>query len=289
MNKIQTFFDRFEKNSKKLTKKQYSVAEYILKNYKTAVFLSSIDLGKQVGTSEATVIRLANALGYSGYLEMVKDIQDYIRREITTIDKVENIENSYKSNTTLDQIIDNNLSIVKSIKQYVSNEDISRIVKDIKKYKKIVIVGFETSSGIAEYIGYNLVRIVPDVEIVTHSSDNLFNIVSNADKNTFIIVLSFPRYSKNVVKLTKLFRKNNAKILSVTDSILSPIKKYSDHSIIIPLNNTNTLYQDVTVGIMTIFQAIFLQYVSNNREGVHKRLKELEEFNQEYEMFIKEE
>lgn len=287
MNRIQTFFDRFEKNSKVLTKKQYSAAEYILKNYKTAVFLSSIDLGKQVGTSEATVIRLANALGYSGYLEMVKDIQDYIRREITTLDKVENIENSYKANTTLDQIIDNNLSIVKSIKQYVSNEDISRIAKDIKKYKKVVIVGFETSSGIAEYIGYNLVRIAPDVEIVTHSSDNLFNIVSNADKNTFIIVLSFPRYSKNVVKLTKLFRKNNAKILSITDSILSPIKKYSDYSITISLNNTNTLYQDVTVGVMTIFQAIFLQYVSNNREEVHKRLKELEEFNEGYEMFIK--
>lgn len=287
MNKGLTFFERFEKKNKELTKKQYMVAEYILKNYKTAVFLSSIDLGKKVGTSEATVIRLANALGYSGYLEMVKDIQDYIRREITTLEKIENIENTYKDKTTFDEIIDNNLSIIKALKKYISDEDISKIVNDISNHKKVVVVGFETSSGIAEYIGYNLVRIFPFVEIVTHSSENLFNIVSNVDENTFVIVLSFPRYSRNVVKLTKLFRKNKARIVSVTDSILSPIKEYSDYSLIIPLHDTSTLYQDVTVGVMTIFQAVMLQYVSNNREKVQKRLKELEEFNEGYEMFIK--
>lgn len=286
MEKTLTFFDRFEKYNKKLSKKQYKLGEYILNNYKTAVFLSSIELGKKVDTSEATVIRLANSLGYSGYLEMVKDIQNYIRREITTLEKIENIENIDKDKTTLDEIIDNNLSIIRSLKKYIKDEEIEKVVNDIVNHDKVIVMGFETSSGIAEYIGYHLVRICPDVEIVNQKSGNLFNIVSNVDEKTFVIALSFPRYSKNVVNLAKLFKANKARVLAVTNSILSPIKEYSDYSIIIPPHDTN-LYQDVTVGVMTIFQAVLLKYVSKNYDQVQKRLADLEEFNKGYEMFIK--
>ncbi|WP_432663527.1 MurR/RpiR family transcriptional regulator [Wukongibacter baidiensis] len=281
------FFQRFEKSNKELTKKQYMVAEYILKNYKTAVFLSSIELGKKANTSEATVIRLANALGYSGYLEMVKDIQDYIRREITTLEKVEKIENIYKDKTVLDEIIDTNLLMVKSIRKYISNDDILKIVTDISEYEKIMVVGFESSSGVAEYIGYNLSRIVSNVEVINHSSRDLFNIASKFDNKTFGIIISFPRYSKNTVNLAKLLKRQGARTFAITDSILSPVKEYSDYSIIVPLHDSNKFYPDVTIGVMTIFQAVLLQYITDNYKAAQNRLKGLEEFNEVYESFKK--
>lgn len=280
------FFQRFEKNSKDLTKKQYMVAEYIINNYKIAVFLSSIELGKKVNTSEATVIRLAHALGYSGYLEMVKDLQDYIRREITTVEKVQKLENIYKDKTVLDEIIDTNLLMIKSIRKYISNDDISKIVTDISNYEKVMVVGFETSSGIAEYLGYNLSRIIPNVEVINHSSRDLFNIASKFDEKTFGIIISFPRYSKNTVNMAKLLKKQGAKTFSITDSILSPVKEYSDYSIIVPLQESNKFYPDVTIGVMTILQAVLLQYITDNYEEVQKRLKILEEFNEAHGLFI---
>lgn len=261
------------------------VAEYILNNYKIAVFLSSIELGRKVHTSEATVIRLANSLGYSGYLEMVKDLQDYIRREITTLEKVEKIENIYKDKTVLDEIIDTNLSMTKSIRTCISNDDISKIITDISNHEKVVVVGFETSSGIAEYLGYNLSRIIPNVEVINHSSRDLFNIASKFDEKTFGIIISFPRYSKNAVNLSKLLKKQGAKTFSITDNILSPVKEYSDYSIIVPLQDSNKFYPDVTIGIMTILQAVLLQYITDNYEEVQRRLKGLEEFNEVYELF----
>ncbi|WP_432408305.1 MurR/RpiR family transcriptional regulator [Wukongibacter sp. M2B1] len=281
------FFQRFEKCNRELTKKQYMIAEYILNNYKTAVFLSSIELGKKANTSEATVIRLANALGYSGYLDMIKDIQDYIRREITTIEKVEKLENIYKDKTVLDEIIYTNLFMIKSLRKYINNDDILKIVTDISKYNKVVVVGFESSSGIAEYIGYNLSRIASNIEVINHSSRDLFNVISKLDDKTFGIIISFPRYSKNTVNIAKLLKKKGAKIFSITDSILSPVKEYSDYSIIVPLQDSNRFYSDITIGVMTIFQGVLLQYITDNYEDVQKRLKDLEEFNEVYGLFEK--
>ncbi|MTI65629.1 MAG: MurR/RpiR family transcriptional regulator [Firmicutes bacterium] len=281
-----TFFDRVAKSKDKLTKKQLKLAEFIMRNYKTAVFLSSIELGEQVDTSEATVIRLANALGYLGYTDLIKDIQSYIKEEITTIDKLENLGNIYKDKSILDEVLKNNSLMIKSLKKYIRQDDIEKITEDMSKYKRIVIVGFESSAGLAEYIGYNLVRMAQNVEVVTHNYGNIFNLINNVDDRTFVIVISFPRYSNKVVKLARLFKNKDAKTFVVTDSEMSPLIKYGDYSITIPVHDNYISNLDVSVAVITLFQGIMLQYGAINYNQVKKKLKDLEEFNKDYEMFF---
>ena len=57
---IQSQYTRFSKGQK-------LIAQYILKNYDKVAFMTACKLGETVGVSESTVVRFANALGYSGY------------------------------------------------------------------------------------------------------------------------------------------------------------------------------------------------------------------------------
>ena len=59
--------NKIDKNYEQMSKGQKLLADYILKNYDKAVFLTAAKLGKVVGVSESTVVRFATQLGYQGY------------------------------------------------------------------------------------------------------------------------------------------------------------------------------------------------------------------------------
>ena len=67
------------------SKGQKLIAKYIVVNYDKAAFMTASKLGKTVGVSESTVVRFAAELGYDGYPEMRKALQEMIRNRLTSI------------------------------------------------------------------------------------------------------------------------------------------------------------------------------------------------------------
>lgn len=286
MDDNNSFFKRIEENRRDLTKKQAQLAEYILNNYKTAAFLSSVPMGKKAGVSEATVIRLSRALGYEGFIDMMKDIQEYVKNEITTVDKLENMGKIYRNKTILDEVAYNNQMIIKTLRKNISQNKVTEAVKKMSNCNRIIIMGLEGSSGVAEYLGYNLVRIAPHVDVINENHNNLVNIVKNCDENTFVIIMSFPRYSKRIIKLAGLLKKSNANILSITDSVMSPVAKLSDYIFQIPKYDSYSSSLDVSVGTMTLAQVIIMEYGTQNYEIAKKNLEAIEEFNKNFDVFM---
>ena len=71
----------------KLSKGQKLIAEYILKNYDKAAFMTAAKLGVSVGVSESTVVRFAIELGFSGYPKLQKSLQELIKNKLTTVQR----------------------------------------------------------------------------------------------------------------------------------------------------------------------------------------------------------
>ena len=73
----------------KLSKGQKLIAEYILKNYDKAAFMTAAKLGNNVGVSESTVVRFATELGFSGYPKLQKALQELIKNKLTSVQRLE--------------------------------------------------------------------------------------------------------------------------------------------------------------------------------------------------------
>ena len=67
----------------RLSKGQKLIAEYILKYYDKAAFMTAAKLGDSVGVSESTVVRFAIELGFSGYTKLQKSLQELIKNKLT--------------------------------------------------------------------------------------------------------------------------------------------------------------------------------------------------------------
>lgn len=282
-----TFFKRLDDCYENLTKKQIKLADYIRSNYKTAVFLACVPLAREVGVSEATVVRFANALGYEGFTEMINHIREYMKNEITTLDKVKGLESAYKNSDVVVEITENNVKIIRSLQKLVTREKLDAVVENMVRCRKMVICGFEGSSGLAEYMGYHMVRAGRQVEIVNEKFGNLFSIVNSVDQDTFVISVGFPRYVKDQLKLSKILSDKGANILAITDSPKSPLMEHSDYSFIIPIDSRHGSNIDVYVAVMSLFQILVFEFGLKDYDNIKRNLNLLEGFNTYFDIFHK--
>ena len=77
-----------QQNFARLSKGQKLIAEYIMDNYDKAAFMTAAKLGQIVSVSESTVVRFANTLGYEGYRDLQKDLQELVKNKLTTVQRI---------------------------------------------------------------------------------------------------------------------------------------------------------------------------------------------------------
>ena len=79
---------RIQKYDKTFSKGQKRLAAYVLKNYDKAVFLTASKLGKEVGVSESTTVRFATQLGYKGFPEFHRALEELVRNKLNSIQRM---------------------------------------------------------------------------------------------------------------------------------------------------------------------------------------------------------
>ncbi|MFR3499472.1 MAG: MurR/RpiR family transcriptional regulator, partial [Paraclostridium bifermentans] len=81
--------DDIQKQYPRLSKGQKLIAQYLISSYDKVAFMTASKLGEEVGVSESTVVRFANALGFSGYPKLQDALQELIKNKLTTVQRVE--------------------------------------------------------------------------------------------------------------------------------------------------------------------------------------------------------
>ena len=77
MNK--DLLSRIEEGLPGFSKGQKQIARYIMEHYEQAAYMTAAKIGALVGVSESTVVRFANELGFAGYPELQRGLQELIR------------------------------------------------------------------------------------------------------------------------------------------------------------------------------------------------------------------
>lgn len=289
MKKEETFFDRLNQNYNNLSKKQLLTGDYIKENYMTAALMSIIPLSKEIGVSEATVVRFANVLGYKGFIEMMHDIKKYIKRELTTVDRFEKYQNENDNISPIYNVLSDNINILNRLSLDISRELIIEIANNIKTAKRVIVVGFESTAPFAEYFVYHMTRSGKDVQAITEKTGDLFNILNFIKEEDFCISISISRHSAKQISIMKYLKEKGVKIYSITDNCKSPTVKYSQYNTFLPMNNSLMRISSIHIAILALFQMIMSEYILLNDTEVSKNLNNLEYYNEFFNMFFEEE
>lgn len=269
-----------------LSKGHKLIATYILEHYDKAAYMTAAKLGTVVGISESTVVRFATEIGFDGFPNLQKSIQDAIKNKLTTIQRIGVSSDQIGEEDILEKVLNFDIDRIKKTLEETSRKDFNNAVEVIAQAKRIYIIGSRSASTLAGFLSFYFNLIFPDIKLVdTTSKSEMFEQIMRIDENDVIIGISFPRYSKQTVTAFKYARGNKANVIAITDSHSSPLAKYADNVLI--ARSDMASFVDSLVAPLSLINALIVAVSIKNRSYVTESLEKLESIWDEFQVYEK--
>ena len=268
------------------SKGQKRIANYILNHYDKAAYMTASKMGQLVGVSESTVVRFAIELGFEGYPDMQKSLQELIRMKLTSVQRVEVTNSLIGEGDVLEKILMSDAEKIRRTLEEVDREAFEAAVDKIVAADKIYIIGVRSSSSLAGFLNFNFRMIFDNVKFVqTTSGSEMFEQIMSIGPNDVMIAISFPRYSKRIVNAVEYAHNAGADVISLTDCHQSPIAGVADQLLL--ARSDLVSFVDSLVAPLSIINAIIVAVSRKKMDDIRIRFDKLEKIWDEYEVYDK--
>lgn len=279
---------KIEENYSGFSKRQKLLADYITKNYDKAAFLTAAKLGSAVGVSESTVVRFATELGYKGYPGFQKALEELVRTKLNSIQRMEVTYGRITQSEILESVLHSDIDKIKLTLANIDQNAFEMAVDTILNARKIYIVGIRSCAPLAEFLSFYLNLICDNVVPVhTNASSEVFEQMIRISEEDVIIGISFPRYSMRTLKALEFASNRKAKVITLTDSIHSPINLYSSCNLIARSDMASIV--DSLVAPLSVINALVVALCMKKQNEVITTLETLEEIWDEYQVYSSDE
>ena len=188
-------------SGKKLSKSHRRIAECIVSHYDKVVFMTASKLGEYVRVAESTVVRFAAALGYSGYPQLQKALQEMIRNKLTAVQRMEVTSDRMGDQDILRSVLSSDIDKIRMTLDEIDRNSFQSAVEAILHAKNIYILGVRSSASLSGFIGFYFNLMFDNVKLIhTNSVSEIFEQILRVGDGDVVFGVSFPRYSKRTLK-----------------------------------------------------------------------------------------
>jgi DNA-binding MurR/RpiR family transcriptional regulator len=256
-----------------LPENQRKVADFLIQHIREAPFLSVVEIEDRSGASKATVVRLAQSLGFSGFLEMrgklIKGVQSQMR-----ITEMFPLLAGTSREETLTAVADQD---VRNINQTINQLD-RKVFRDVARMilnaSRVYTLGLGISSLMARILAYSLSQVAIRSTSLVHDYETFIEQIHLFERSDLIIAFSFPPYSKETIEVVRAAARRKARIVAVTDRVTSPVSLYAAR--VLPVVSQNMLFTNSFSAISVIINALTTEVALLNKAKALKNLKESE-------------
>ena len=276
--------DRMSECYPSMSKGHKKLAAYITSNYDTAVFLTAAKLGEEVGVSESTTVRFATLLGYKGFPEFHKALEEVVKDKLHSVQKIEITASKMTKTQVLETVMNSDAEKIRVTLDTISKSAFEQAVDCIMEAKNIYVVGIRTCTPLAGFLGFYLNMLFKNVTVVTtNSASEIFEQIIDIDCEDLLIGISFPRYSMRTLKAMEFANDRNAKVISITDDKNSPLNLYSSCNLIAKSEMATVV--DSLVAPLSVINALVVALCMKKPEFVTERLGLLEKVWNDYQVY----
>jgi len=276
--------NRINERYGRMSKGQKLLASYITDNYDKAVFLTAARLGEVVGVSESTVVRFAANLGYKGYPEFQEALEEMVRNKLSSVQRMEVTYGRIGQSKILEAVLQADMEKIKGTLEKIDQNAFELAVDTILNARKIYVVGIRSCAPLAGFLAFYLNFMFENVvQLHTNSSSELFEQMVRINREDVIIGISFPRYSMRTLKALEFANNRNAKVITLTDSVHSPMNLYSSCNLIADSDMASIV--DSLVAPLSVINALIVALCMRKQDEVAETFETLEDIWDEYQVY----
>ena len=267
----------------RLSKGQKLIAEYILKHYDKAAFMTAAKLGVSVGVSESTVVRFATELGFDGYPKLQKALQELIKTKLTSVQRLELSKDYITEENPLKGVLKADIDNIRATLEKINHASFQEVVEEILRAKRIYIIGLRSSTALAEFLGFYLNVILDNVKVVAYGISDIFEQMFNVGENDLVIGIGFPRYAIKTIQTLEFAQKRGAKVVAITDSSISPLAGNADYTLIAQSNMAS--FVDSLVAPLSVINSLIVAVGIKEKDKISATFNSLENIWEEYQIY----
>ena len=272
----------------KMSKGHKAIAAYISDHYDQAAFMTAAKLGETVGVSESTVVRFAMHLGYEGYPEFQNALAEWVKNKLNSVQKM----GAKYGKSTQSEILTSVLSAdIEKIQDTIVNLDpaaFEAAVDIILGAQTIYLIGVRSCEPLADFLHFYLNMIRGNVVLVkTTSVSEMFEQMIRVGEKDAVIGISFPRYSMRTLKAMEFANDRNAKVITITDSIHSPMNLYSSCNLLARSDMVSIV--DSLVAPLSVINALVVALCLRRPDDVKRNLETREDVWNNYQVYLNDE
>ena len=246
--------ERIQVKLRELSKTQQKIAAYVLENYDKIPFSTSAQLSRDCGVSEASVIRFAATLGYSGYTDMQRALQDILKKQLSISKRLDMVvSQDTDSGSIMEMVMQKGIESVQRTAAALDKANFQQAVELLANAKRVFLFGSRSSYALVYFFALELQWIRDNVFPVNSQAPG-FESLSSLREGDVFLAISMPRYLRGTTQAFSLAYQSGIPTIAITDCLSSPLIPYATVPLLV--DNEIFSYSDNIVPIVSVITAL---------------------------------
>ena len=248
-----------------------TIAEYLLRNQVRVTALGIEELAELCQVSTATISRFARDLGFKNFAAMRAAIAQTLQAVLQPVEKLRNnVARKSGAGVQAADSLDYAAANLGATAMALSGAEVNAVVRKLARAKAVYVLGFGLSSYLAGMLALHLQPFCQQViEVAGQGGTEVAaGHLATITPRDVLVVISFPRYALDVIRLTQFARDRGASIVAITDAPASPLAALSEH-VLYAESSHPILPSSATAGIAVI-EALVVSLMASSKDNVDK-------------------
>jgi DNA-binding MurR/RpiR family transcriptional regulator len=264
--------ERIGRHRDELSPAERQVAEVVLRDPQGVAFGTVAQLAERAETSGASVVRLATRLGYRGFSELQGAVQAAIGQQLGPA--VERIR-AERGSDVLSRTLRAELGNVQRTLEGADPEAFAAAVSLLADERRPVrVLAGDAEAGIGAMCASLLSMLRDDVAQVGGSDAAVVRQLGPLADGSVVVAIDLRRYERWVVEHARRAAGGGARVVALTDSVLSPLAALATVSLTVAAEGAGPF--DSHVGTLALVNALATGVAGRLRHTATRRLERLE-------------
>ena len=275
MDRERDIITRINEKFPHMSKGHKAIAAFILEHYDQAAFMTAARLGRQLHVSESTVVRFASGIGYSGYPEMQAELAARVTSRLNAVERVGVKYAGRSQSEVIESVLASDMDNIRATTESLDAAAFDAAVDILLEAKTVYVIGIRSCAPLAEFLSFYLNMVRGGIVLLkTTSLSEVFEQMLRVGREDAVIGIGFPRYSMRTLKALEFANDRNAKVITITDSVHSPMCLYSSCNLFAASDMVSIV--DSLVAPLSVINALVVALCLKQPQTVRESLESLE-------------
>ncbi len=267
-----TVAQRLQSSGDALTATERRIADVLLSSPQTVAFGTVADVASAAGAGTATVVRLATKLGYAGFVDLQRTVQNELSSQLRPA--AERIRQLADDDLVGRHTVAEEANVAGTLGGVEAAQLAAVVTLLTNDRRPVRVLSGSASLGVATQVVHDLYQLRSDVAIVGGNQIDVLQGLSLTGADAVIVAIDLRRYDRWLVEALDVATSRGFTIVALSDSVLSPLAAVAAHSFVVDTSSAGPF--DSHVGTLALLTLFVVEAAVARRTTATTRLDQLE-------------